>query len=108
MAVYKLGSKGEEVTKIQEELKSLGFYKGPIDGDFGGGTEAAVKAFQKSKGLDIDGKVGPNTWKVLFGSEIPKPSCHDKGLAHRCLALTGTFETGSAPPDCFCGLSGDF
>lgn len=108
MAIYQLGSKGEEVTKIQEELKSLGFYKGPIDGDFGGGTEAAVRAFQKSKGLDIDGKVGPNTWKVLFGSEIPKPSFHNKGLDHRCLALTGTFETGSAPPDCFCGLSGDF
>jgi hypothetical protein len=108
MTVYKLGSKGEEVTKIQEELNSLGFYKGPIDGDFGGGTEAGVRAFQKTKRLDVDGKVGPKTWKVLFGSKIPKPSFHSKGLDHRCLALTGTFETGSAPPDCFCGLSGDF
>lgn len=108
MTIYKLGSKGEEVRKIQEELKSLGFYKGPIDGDFGGGTEAGVRAFQKANGLDVDGKVGPQTWKALLGSKIPEPSFHGKGLDHRCLALTGTFETGSAPPDCFCGLSGDF
>jgi peptidoglycan hydrolase-like protein with peptidoglycan-binding domain len=42
MATFKLGSKGEEVRRIQEKLKALGIYKGPVDGDFGGGTEAAV------------------------------------------------------------------
>lgn len=36
------------------------------DGDFGKLTKAAVIAFQKSKGLDPDGKVGPNTWRALF------------------------------------------
>lgn len=40
--MYRLGSKGEEVKRIQERLKTEGLYKGPIDGDFGGGTEAAV------------------------------------------------------------------
>ncbi len=31
-----------------------------------------------------------------------------KPLVYRCLALTGSFETGKGIPDCFCGLSGDF
>ena len=71
MAIYKLGSKGEEVKRIQERLKALGYYNGLIDGDFGKGTEAAVKEFQKVKRLDIDGKVGPKTWKALLEGEIP-------------------------------------
>jgi len=73
MAIYKKGSKGKEVKRIQERLKELGYYKKKIDGDFGGGTEAAVKAFQKAKGLTVDGAVGSNTWKALFKEkDIPK------------------------------------
>jgi hypothetical protein len=40
MGVYKIGSKGEEIEKIPGGLKALDLYKGPIDGEFGGGTEA--------------------------------------------------------------------
>ncbi len=108
MAVYRLGSKGEEVKRIQEKLKLDGFYKGPIDGDFGGGTEAAVKAFQKKGELTVDGSVGPITWNALFEEEIPEPAIIVKPLNYRCLALTGSFETGKGIPDCFAGLSGDF
>lgn len=36
------------------------------------------------------------------------PSILSASLAQRCLALTGSFETGDGPPDCFAGLSGDF
>lgn len=36
------------------------------DGDFGPNTESAVKAFQRHKGLEQDGIVGPQTWKVLL------------------------------------------
>lgn len=53
------------VGKIQSRLKALGFYKMAIDSKFGDGTEAAVKAFQKSKGLTVDGVVGPKTWAAL-------------------------------------------
>lgn len=108
MANYKTGSKGDEVKGIQERLKELGYYKGPIDGDFGGGTEAAVKAFQKSKRLDVDGAVGPVTWKALFEEEISEPSISSKPLDYKCLALTGSFETGKGIPECFAGQSGDF
>lgn len=109
MTIYLRGSKGSEVERIQIRLKDLGYYKGPIDGDFGGGTERAVKAYQRSKGLIVDGKVGPKTWASLFdGEPIPKPAISQKPLAQRCLALTGSFETGRMSPDCFARLSGDF
>lgn len=38
----------------------------PDDGQFGGGTEKAVIAFQRSHGLVDDGIVGPKTWAKLF------------------------------------------
>lgn len=109
MAVYQRGSKGPEVSKIQARLRELGYYRGPIDEDFGGGTEAAVKVFQRTKRLETDGKVGPATWAALFdGAEIEEPVILQKSLAYRCLALTGAFETGGSIPECFAGLSGDF
>ncbi|MUG93413.1 peptidoglycan-binding protein [Scytonema sp. UIC 10036] len=36
-----------------------------IDGNFGQATEAAVKDFQKSRGLSVDGVVGLKTWQEL-------------------------------------------
>ncbi len=39
MPVYRRGSRGPEVSRIQARLKELGYYRGPIDADFGGGTE---------------------------------------------------------------------
>lgn len=40
-----------------------------------------------------------------FGPPAPLTG---KGLDYRCVALTGTFETGKGPPECFCGIAGDF
>ncbi len=65
MLILKEGSSGLEVKKLQEKLKALGFDPGLIDGDFGPATEAAVIAFQKSKGLLADGIVGPRTQGAL-------------------------------------------
>lgn len=108
MSSYKIDSRGGETERIQGRLKELGFYKGPIDGDFGGGTESAAKAFQKKKRLDVDCAVGPITWNALFKEEISEPSIILKRLNYECLALTVSFETGKAIHDCFAGLSGDF
>lgn len=109
MASFKLGSSGEEVVKIQQRLKELGLYTGSLDGHFGGGTQAAVKAFQKQEQLDVDGIVGPATFRALTGEEAPDaPAIASESLAHRCLALTGTFETGTVAPGCFSCVAGDF
>ena len=71
----KLGSQGDEVRNVQRKLRELGFYKGTVDGDFGEGTEKAVKAFQKQYGLTADGKVGANTLaKLATAKATMKPS----------------------------------
>jgi lysozyme len=36
-----------------------------VDGDFGGNTDAATRAFQRCAGLDDDGQIGPKTWNKL-------------------------------------------
>jgi peptidoglycan hydrolase-like protein with peptidoglycan-binding domain len=46
-------------------LAARGFDPGPIDGDFGYNTEAAVAAFQATKGLVVDGQVGTQTASAL-------------------------------------------
>ena len=54
------GSKGEGVSWVQYALNKLG-YNLTVDGDFGSGTEKAVKQFQTSSGLSVDGIVGKDT-----------------------------------------------
>jgi peptidoglycan L-alanyl-D-glutamate endopeptidase CwlK len=61
MDALKRGDKGAAVQELQRRLAAKGFPPGIIDGDFGGGTEAAVLAFQRSAGLLADGIVGPAT-----------------------------------------------
>ena len=106
--IYRLGTSGGEVEQIQQRLKALGLYRGPLDGVYGGGTEAAVRAFQQQGGLAADGAVGGATWKALFITDIAVPALLQKPLDFRCLALTGAFETDAGFPECFAGLSGNF
>ena len=61
----KVGSRGEEVKAIQQELKDRGLYQGSVDGIFGPATEEAVKKFQRQQGLSADGIAGPQTLKKL-------------------------------------------
>ena len=67
------GSKGREVTKLQNALKGLGYYTMAVDGKYGKGTEAAVKAYQKKNGLAADGIAGPKTQGKLYGSTAAAP-----------------------------------
>lgn len=68
----KVGSTGAEVRKLQTRLKELGYYKGSVDGDFGTGTETAVKAFQQQNGLTVDGKAGTATQNALYSSSAKR------------------------------------
>lgn len=57
----KLGSRGDEVRRIQTKLKSLGFFNGTVDGIYGVKTQRAVRDFQKSVGITADGIAGQKT-----------------------------------------------
>lgn len=63
----KKGSKGDNVKTLQEGLLALGYSlpKYGADGDFGGETLAALKAFQTNCDLTVDGICGPATWTKL-------------------------------------------
>jgi peptidoglycan hydrolase-like protein with peptidoglycan-binding domain len=57
----KKGSTGEDVQNTQTALNKVGGAKLQEDGQFGDQTDAAVRAYQKAKGLTVDGIVGPKT-----------------------------------------------
>ena len=67
MRLYRLGDEGNAIRDIQDRLAALGF-ESPGDGrgSFGNSTREAVFGFQKAKGLDADGIVGPDTWRSLY------------------------------------------
>ncbi|WP_299724779.1 peptidoglycan-binding protein [uncultured Tateyamaria sp.] len=56
---------------IQRRLTTLGYTPGPIDGVWGAKTDAAVRAFQRRAGLVVDGVVGSQTYRALFGNRRP-------------------------------------
>ena len=60
------GSRGEEVRRLQQRLKELGFDPGAVDGVYGNATSAAVLLFQSRNGLDMDGNAGEGTMNLLF------------------------------------------
>lgn len=63
------GSAGAGVRQLQQRLKDRGWRLG-VDGDFGSTTEGVVRAFQKEKGLAVDGVVGPRTWAAVWQSAV--------------------------------------
>lgn len=62
------GNKGQSVKALQAMLVGFGYSCGSsgIDGDFGSGTENAVRKYQAKKGLEVDGIVGTKTWTSLL------------------------------------------
>ena len=64
-ALSRYGSRGSEVTTIQEKLKRWGYYTGSIDGIYGTKTVAAVKKFQQKNGLTVDGIAGNKTLAAM-------------------------------------------
>jgi len=70
-----VGSTGDKVRQVQDALRRLGLYSRTVDGSYGPYTKEAVIAFQKRKGLVVDGCVGDQTWSALGlggGSVMPE------------------------------------
>lgn len=61
----KFGSRGADVTYLQQRLTAKGYGVGSVDGIFGVKTLEAVKAFQAENNLVVDGIVGSKTWYSL-------------------------------------------
>src|SRR5262245_9388964 len=72
--VLRRGDKSEHVGEVQRVLGM------PMDNDFGPLTDAAVKAFQRAHGANVDGVVGPATWRLLDELEL-RLDAGDDGLA---------------------------
>jgi len=56
---------GPDILHLQTALHKLGYYNGPLDGNYGPTSEKAVKDFQAAHFLMANGVVGPETWNLL-------------------------------------------
>lgn len=63
-----IGSRGQSVKDLQTLLNNHGANLVP-DAIFGNATDSAVKSFQRQKGLEVDGIVGPQTWAALANNQ---------------------------------------
>lgn len=64
--LLKKGSYGPQVMHMQQLLKANGFDCGEIDGKFGAATEVALRAFQESVGIVVDGEWGGESFNALW------------------------------------------
>ena len=69
------GDEGPDVVTMQLALTELGYLNGAADGNFGTGTQTAVKKFQQDNGLDADGIAGKLTLEAQYtkSSVTPMP-----------------------------------
>lgn len=66
-ALFKKGSEGEAVKKVQARLKQAGWFSGKITGYYGDETAAAVKGFQAKREIPVNGEVDQRTLDKLTG-----------------------------------------
>lgn len=78
--ISQVGSRGKEVEAIQQFLKDWGLYNGDITGYYGNETQAAVKKFQKMKGISQTGTAGPQTLKAMGISIGTIPAATDSNV----------------------------
>ena len=73
-ATIQSGDVGSAVRSLQRDLKTLGYYTGNIDGEFGNATKTAVEKFQRAQGLTVDGKAGDITLDAIEDALSSKSS----------------------------------
>jgi len=80
--ILKFGMRGDDVSRLQSALKQQGYFYANVTGYYGKITENAVIAFQKAKGLRIDGIAGPQTQSVLYGGgQVTSQQSTSRGAA---------------------------
>jgi putative chitinase len=67
------GSRGDEVRRLQALLCRCGHDAKPIDGDFGSGTEHALRLYQAAQGLQASGELRADAYRLL-GMDRPDPT----------------------------------
>ena len=86
------GDRGNAVERLQRKLAAAG-HALAADGDFGPGTDGAVRAFQAVHGLLADGVVGPATWAALrTGARAASRGEGTHRLSRRGAAFIAHFE----------------
>ena len=100
MAVLRIGSSGEEVRKLQQRLVDEGYSVGKagVDGKYGNDTEAAVKRYQTSNQLDVDGVAGPMTQSRLYGTQNESGQDGVSGGAEQRVQATQKVQEASDTP----------
>lgn len=101
--VIAVGLNGHPVKTLQYLLRTRG-HSVAVDGDFGAQTDAAVKAFQSSKGLTANGSVNAQTWSALI-VQVKKGS---HGDAVRGAQEEFQFRNESGNPSQGVQIDGDF
>lgn len=86
-----IGMRGSEVTRLQNDLKSLGYFWANSTGYFGNITRQAVMNYQWSKGLVADGIVGRNTSREIKLDKVIKTAKGYQGVPY---VWGGTFPSG--------------
>jgi N-acetylmuramoyl-L-alanine amidase len=105
-AVFQYGAKGDDVYELQGRMKFLGFYHGPVDGQFGYSTLKSVKYFQSQFGLSVDGIVGPKTKHKLWqATQSWAPTANWKQATPASGRTSGNNDTASMTPNSHAGIT---
>ena len=93
-----LGAEGDEVREVQEKLREFGHDVGPVDGQFGPRTKAALADFQESRGLVADGVVEAKTGNELeLTDEIEFPDIEPERRSFRRFIVSNPNYFGTMP-----------
>jgi len=89
-SALQVGDRGASVTNLQDQLRSAGYFNRSSTGIYASITADAVRRFQASRGLTVDGIAGPATQRALRGQSLPV-----SGGNYRPISYSGGLRLGS-------------